>query len=68
MDCGQSYPFYVMDLDHVPERGPKLFNLGSVGRIGCGMAKLLAEIAKCDPVCANCHRIRSYERKQHVNV
>ncbi len=56
-DCGVSYPYYVMDLDHV--RGDKLFPLSYRG---AGEQRLLAEIAKCDVVCANCHRARTYQR------
>lgn len=58
-DCGRSYPYYVMDFDHV--RGKKAFT------IGASMSKparvLREEIKKCDVVCANCHRIRTHKRK-----
>lgn len=59
-DCGQRYPFPCMEFDHV--RGKKLFNVASVCM---SIDKLAAEIAKCDVVCANCHRIRTYSRKGH---
>lgn len=60
-DCEGEYPTYVMDLDH---RDPnekcgnidKFINLGS-------WKKLLAEIEKCDVVCANCHRERTWGKK-----
>ena len=58
-DCNIQYPYWIMDFDHV--RGDKLFNLG-VGA-NKSMTKLLAEIEKCDVVCANCHRNRSYARR-----
>lgn len=54
-DCGQRYPYYVMDFDH---REEKSTNVGWMR--GCGRARLEAEIAKCDVVCANCHRERSF--------
>ena len=57
MDCGQSYPHYVMDFDH---RNPtqKIAEVGRMARHG--KRKLLEEIAKCDVVCANCHRERTH--------
>lgn len=58
-DCSICYPYWVMDFDHV--RGAKSFNLG-VGA-NKSVAKLLAEIAKCDIVCANCHRLRTHARR-----
>ncbi len=61
-DCGCSYPYYVMDLDHIGEDKTmivsKLVNFGAT-------ARLLAEIAKCEVVCANCHRARSWLRMDH---
>lgn len=54
-DCGVSYPYYVMDFDH---KGGKVFNIGA-GR-GVSMARLKSEVAKCDVVCSNCHRERSW--------
>ena len=59
-DCGQWYPPYVMDLDHV--RGEKSRAVRKmVGKVG--MQRLVAEVAKCDVVCANCHRIRTHARR-----
>lgn len=62
MDCGESYPYYVMDLDHRPNE-VKLYEPSKLAGLGSKI-KLLAEIAKCDVVCSNCHRIRTYERMQ----
>lgn len=57
-DCGVRYPPYVMDFDH-RDGSTKVDNVGSlVGRVN--VSKLLAEIEKCDVVCANCHRERTY--------
>ena len=58
-DCGHKFPTYVMDFDHV--RGEKSFNI-SRGR-GHSIKKLKEEIAKCDIVCANCHRIRLFSSR-----
>lgn len=59
-DCGVTFPHYAMDFDHVPERGPKLFTIAS--NLGRSIEVLEAEIAKCDLVCANCHRSRTHHR------
>ena len=58
MDCGESYPHYVMDLDHV--RGEKRFMLSQA--YSQSTEDVLNELAKCDVVCSNCHRIRTFNR------
>jgi hypothetical protein len=61
-DCGLRYPPYVMDFDHV--NGGKRGNIAELhGRLT--EEALLAEIAKCEVVCANCHRIRTYGGGRH---
>jgi len=58
-DCGGRFPPECMDFDHV--RGKKAFGIG--GRVGRTPLKdLFREMAKCDVVCANCHRIRGRAR------
>ena len=58
MDCGGRFEPHQMDFDH---RGPgtKLFNLTKGRVLLMATAKVLAEVAKCDIVCANCHRVRT---------
>lgn len=58
-DCGVSYPPYMMDFDHV--RGEKKFNLCS-GPRRRGVKQVMEEVAKCEVVCANCHRERTHKR------
>lgn len=60
MDCEESHPYYVMDFDHTED---KEFNISSCAAT-YGRAKLEAEIAKCDVVCSNCHRKRTWKRAQ----
>ncbi len=57
-DCGVKYPYYVMQFDHV---GDKLYNIADLVNYN-NYAKLDAEIAKCEIVCANCHMERTYRR------
>jgi hypothetical protein len=59
-DCGVQYPYYVMDLDH-REGVQKNFSLHSVQ--GATKEAVLREIEKCDVVCSNCHRVRTYNRR-----
>jgi hypothetical protein len=50
----------VLDFDHRPGT-KKLFGVATGFRFG--VQTLLDEIAKCDVVCANCHRMRHVRRK-----
>ena len=59
-DCGKVYPPQVMQWDHRPEY-EKVGEI-SVDFWGKTREDVLAEIAKCDLVCANCHAIRTFER------
>ncbi len=59
-DCGQQYPYYVMDFDH-REGEVKKYALNSTDRMT--MRAILREIEKCDVVCSNCHRMRTYKRR-----
>ena len=59
-DCGGRFPSYVMDFDHRP--GVTKVAILSRMHKTHGKAAILAEIEKCDVVCANCHRIRTFSR------
>lgn len=61
MDCRGTFPPECMDFDHRPGE-VKLFNVGVYKRISS--QKLEVEIAKCDIVCSNCHRIRTTARRR----
>ena len=60
-DCGARYPHYVMEWDHLPERGDKTEIIQLV-KSGAPKECTLAELAKCELVCANCHKERTYRR------
>ena len=60
-DCGESRNPEAMDFDHV--RGRKKGNVSQLlGTVP--FHEVLAEIAKCEVVCAGCHRERTKERHQ----
>jgi hypothetical protein len=60
-DCGYNAHPAALDFDHLPgtvkvrdiKRGTQL-----------GWVALQAEVEKCDVVCANCHRIRTVNRRR----
>lgn len=60
-DCGiRSEHPEIYDFDHRPDQ-PKVNNISTLITKGTD-EELDAEIAKCDIVCANCHRIRTRGR------
>jgi hypothetical protein len=61
-DCGRTYPPYVMEWDHLPGT-EKALVLADVRRAAHAKERVLAEIAKCELVCANCHRERTFGRR-----
>jgi hypothetical protein len=61
-DCHRQFPWFVMEFDHrdpARKRSDVPFLAGRVG-----LMRLLEEIEKCDIVCANCHRVRTYSRRE----
>jgi hypothetical protein len=60
LDCETKYPFYILDFDHV--YGKKVANIGQMLDY-FSLEDILKEVAKCDVVCSNCHRERTYSRK-----
>ena len=63
-DCGQVYPYYIMDFDHRDEED-KHFNIGT-RKYSVSLEKLLEEVEKCDVVCSNCHRARTFRRENGI--
>lgn len=60
-DCGRRFAPCAMDFDH---RDPVMKRCGVTRMVGrAGAATILAEAAKCDIVCANCHRSRTLARR-----
>jgi hypothetical protein len=58
-DCGYNAHAEALDFDHVD--GDKRGDIASL--LWSSQAQLLAEIAKCEVVCANCHRVRTTQRR-----
>ena len=58
-DCGGIFHHSVMDFDHLPQF-KKEFELAKWRKHSRRQIK--AEIAKCEVVCSNCHRVRTWRR------
>ncbi|MGH7894858.1 MAG: hypothetical protein ACREQL_09325 [Candidatus Binatia bacterium] len=61
MDCGVAFHPAAMQFDHRPGE-QKRFNVGNCTHHPRVVVE--AEIAKCDLVCANCHAVRTFERRR----
>ena len=62
VDCGQQYPYYTMQYDHLPEF-EKIFNISQFHDYTNDLEVVKAEIAKCELVCGNCHSHRTHTRR-----
>jgi hypothetical protein len=58
IDCGINNHI-VLDFDHIKD---KKYNVSRMIHDGFIWAAIKKEISKCEVVCANCHRIRTYKR------
>jgi hypothetical protein len=58
VDCGISYPPHVLDFDHLRD---KSFQIGR-GSKSKSLQSVKEEIEKCEIVCSNCHRHRTWIR------
>ena len=61
-DCSEYYPHYVMDFDHRTDV-VKVAAVSAMLNMSFTWADIESEMDKCDLVCANCHRIRTHERR-----
>lgn len=59
VDCGGSFLPEAMQWDHLPGAEKR----GDVSALrGLSKSQILAEIAKCELVCTNCHVLRTFTR------
>lgn len=62
IDCNNSYPHYVMDFDHIDDN--KTANVSwLVKHRSWDLDFIENEIGKCELVCSNCHRERTWKRQ-----
>ncbi len=65
VDCGYKTHPHALDFDHLPGH-TKSFEI-SRSKVR-SQQQLLAEISKCELVCANCHRIRTSARRREAEI
>jgi hypothetical protein len=62
-DCGGLFHFSAMDFDHA--RGAKVFTIAQ--KKFKTIEAILDEVAKCELVCSNCHRVRTWKRARGLS-
>jgi hypothetical protein len=65
-DCGVRYHQCQMDFDHISD--DKEAAVGWMANQPVSVKRLLAEIEKCEVVCANCHRLRTWSRRVEASI
>lgn len=62
MDCGKKFPTVCMDFDHIPGKG-KTFGIAVwASEPSIPWNAITDELARCELVCSNCHRVRTKQR------
>jgi hypothetical protein len=59
-DCKGLFPPEAMDFDHLRDKITTIAHLAGGAR---AVSVVLAEVAKCEVVCSNCHRVRTARRR-----
>jgi hypothetical protein len=65
-DCGGDFPPFLMDFDHV--NGDKRDDVCGMRMRTVSRETIATEIAKCEVVCANCHRARTRARRLGLDM
>lgn len=60
VDCKEKYPHYMLDFDHLPDFEKIDSPTQMIHKYS--WEKAVEEMSKCDIVCANCHKIRTWNR------
>lgn len=64
VDCGIRYEQYVLDFDHVTK--DKKISISKMVNLAYNVDVFLSEMAKCELVCSNCHRVRTQKRRSPI--
>lgn len=63
-DCGRKFNPWQMDFDHRDEEQKEHDISHMIKPMKLSLDRILEEIAKCDLVCACCHRQRTHDRSE----
>lgn len=66
VDCGFNAHPAALEFDHLPGSDKKFNVMEKVGSYS--LDRIWQEVAKCEVVCANCHAIRTTERRTLVGL
>ena len=58
-DCKEYYPYWIMEFDHLKNKN---FTISQFSSKTMSMKIIKEEISKCEVVCSNCHRNRTFNR------
>lgn len=64
--CGFN-DFRCIDFDH-KDRKIKFMGVSKMIRYGFSKYRIIEEIKKCNPLCANCHRIKTWDNKEYKTL
>lgn len=59
-DCNKVFHPWIMEFDHVDDN--KVTGVAQLRRLKATLESIKREVAKCQLVCANCHRARTFGR------
>lgn len=60
VDCGKMYHYSQMDFDHIA--GKKKNSIARLSNSAASIKTIKEEMSKCELVCSNCHRFRTWDR------
>ena len=66
LDCGGEYPPFVLEFDH-RDPAQKQGTISHMVSARRSRKAIQEEVAKCDAVCANCHKIRECARRNKLD-
>jgi hypothetical protein len=63
VDCGYKEHAEALDFDHLSD---KTMNVSNVIHANMSWERIMKEVSKCEVVCANCHRVRTANRRKVI--